>query len=339
MKAIKTSGWGTGTRLVVGEASVPVPGDGEVLVKVYATSVNPKDWKLNYHAAMLATPLGTRRLPPLFGDDLAGVVVSTGPGVRDFRPGDAVFGMDMRLRTAALAEYAVIDQRRIALKPPRLSFLEAAAVPLAAQTALQGLRKAGAREGSKVLVIGASGGVGTFTVQIAKALGCHVTAVCSGGNAVLVRTLGADAIIDYTEGDFRPTAGIFDVVFDVTSYETPASCKALLGPEGYFISTAGHGKAVAATLLSGSSRAALVRVESYRDDLETISRWIEEGKVYSVVDSIFSLENAQRAYDLSRSGRARGKIVIEVSPPDVEPDVAGAEAYASAEPGESPGVA
>ena len=318
MKAIIPKGFGPIVRLAVGERAKPTPGKNDVLVKVHAASVNPKDWKLNLSLARAAPPVGRRFVPPLFGDDLAGEVVEVGANVAGFEIGDRVYGMDMRLRTATLAEYAVIDQRRIARMPANLSFTEAAAVPLAGQTALQGLRKGRAVAGRSVLIIGASGGVGTYAVQIAKQLGCHVTGVCSTRNIERVRALGADAVIDYTAGDYRQRthkpAGVFDLVFDVTSFETPASCAALLAPEGHFVSTMGHTRGMAGTLLARRRNASLVRVESWTADLETIGDWMAAGAVRSIIDSTFGLAETQQAYDRSRTGRARGKIVIEVMP-------------------------
>ncbi|MES1929029.1 alcohol dehydrogenase [Salinisphaera dokdonensis CL-ES53] len=313
MKAIIPKGFGPVVRLAVGERAKPSPGRNDVLVKVHAASVNPKDWKLNLSLARAAPPVGRRFVPPLFGDDLSGEVVEVGANVDGFEVGDRVYGMDMRLRTASLAEYAVIDQRRIAHMPANATFAEAAAVPLAGQTALQALRKGG----SSVLIIGASGGVGTYAVQIAKQLGCHVTGVCSTRNIDLVRSLGADAVIDYTAGDYRqpkgPHARAFDLVFDVTSFETPASCAALLAPDGYFVSTMGHARGMAGTLLARRRNASLIRVESWTADLETIGHWMAAGAVCSVIDSTFGLAETQQAYDRSRTGRARGKIVIEVA--------------------------
>lgn len=313
MKSIIPGGGLIRPALTLAERETPVPGKADVLVKVKAASVNPKDWKLNYQLGRLATPLGRRFLPAVFGDDLAGEVLAVGDAVEGFAVGDRVFGMDMRLRTASLAEYAVISQKRIAHMPQTASFAEAAAVPLAAQTALQGLRKGGAVEGSEVLIIGASGGVGTYTVQIAKAMGCHVTAVCSTGNLELVRELGADAVIDYTAGDYRQDAGPFDLVYDVTSYETPGSCRKLMKPDAWFISTMGNGRSIWATLLARKQNAALITVESYTNDLKTIATWMDAGKVKSIIDSQYAFAEAQQAYDRSRSGRARGKIVIRVA--------------------------
>lgn len=320
MKAITTQGWGLNPKLVLSDFDEPKPGPNDLLVEVHASSVNPKDWKLNYSLARALTPVGTRRVRPLFGDDLAGVVLAVGAKVQGFKPDDRVYGMDMRLRTAALAERAVIDLCRVALMPANLSFEQAASVPLAALTALQGLRKGKAQAGSKVLIIGASGGVGTFAVQVAKAMGCQVTGVCSGRNAELVKSLGADAVIDYTQGDYRQTSGEFDVVFDVTSYETPKSCKALMGQRGYFISTAGQANAylgMASAKLGlfsqvNEPRAQFIFVESYTRDLDTLRAWIEAGQVKPVIDSVFDFEHTDDAYARSKSGRARGKVVVKL---------------------------
>ncbi|OUY08098.1 NAD(P)-dependent alcohol dehydrogenase [Acinetobacter populi] len=312
MEAITTKGWGLNAKLSLAQVKSPHLSDDDVLVEVHAASVNPKDWKLNYHLSVLLTPVTTKFLPPLFGDDLAGIVVSKGKNVSQFDLGDRVYGMDMRLRTASLAEYTSINQGRITHIPEHLSFQEAACVPLAAQTALQGLRKGGAKAGSSVLIIGASGGVGTFAVQIAKALGCQVTAVCSTRNIELVKSLGADEIIDYTLGDFRASAGTFDLVFDVTSHETAKSCKKLRGDNGYFISTGGNATAVLGTFFHRAKHTALIKVESYKEDLDQISQWIAASQVKVIIDSIYPLVDSQAAYERSRSGRSQGKIVIQI---------------------------
>ena len=316
MKAVTTRGWGLGARLTLTERAAPARlAPDDVLVQVHAASVNPKDWKLNYSAAVLATPLLVNRLPLMFGDDLAGVVTAKGSKVKAFDIGDAVYGMEMRPRTASLAEQARISQKRIARKPASLSFAEAASMPLAAQTALQGLRKGGAKAGSTVLIIGASGGVGTFAVQIAKAQGMHVTGVCSGRNSDFVRGLGADATIDYTQGDYRHSAGEFDLVFDVTSYETPLSCSALLGKHGHFISTGGQGMAMVSTPLYRllGKKADTVVVESWREDLETLNRLVESGQLKPVIDSIYPLADSEAAYQRNRTGHCRGKVVIDLA--------------------------
>lgn len=305
MQAIVASGLGFNPRMEVADRKQPTVGEDDVLVKVHASSVNPKDWKLNFRLGQLSTPLGRRFLPPVFGDDLAGEVVAVGPKVKAFAEGERVYGMDMRLHTVALAEYAVIRERRIAKMPSNMSFAEAAAMPLAAQTALQGLRKGKAHKGSSVLIIGASGGVGTYAVQIARIMGCRITAVCSGRNADMVKELGAHEVIDYTQGDFRQTAGPFDLVFDVTSYETPRSCRALRKPDGYFISTMGNGRSMWSTTLSVGQNASLVVVESYTSDLESLANWVDEGKLYSVIDQTRLIWPCRDVYH--GSGRKRSR--------------------------------
>lgn len=313
MDAVVPRGLGLRPRLTLSRKPVPRPGPDDVLVEVHAASVNPKDWKLNSSIAALATPMLASRIPPLFGDDLAGVVVARGRDVTEFSVGDAVYGMDMRLRTASLAEYAVIHRGRIAHMPAQLSFGEAAAMPLAALTALQGLRDRGkARQGSRTLIIGASGGVGTFAVQIAAALGCVITAVCSGRNAALVRDLGAHHVIDYTREDFHDLKDAFDIVFDVTAFETPGSCKAILAPDGYFVSTAGHPSAIAGVLRARDDHARFIWVNARTKDLQTLAAMVEAGQLKPIIDSHYPLASADEAYQRSQSGRARGKIVIDV---------------------------
>lgn len=310
MQAISIQGMGLKPRLGLAQRPQPKPGPNDVLVQVHAASVNPKDLKLNYQFARLATPLGMRWLPPLFGDDLSGIVRACGAQVEAFKPGDEIYGMDMRPRTASLAEYAVIDQRRIAHKPNSLDHAQAAAMPLAALTALQGLRLGRAKASSQVLIIGASGGVGTFAVQIGKAMGCQVSAICSRRNTALVKQLGADQVIDYTTEDFRRRPERFDLVFDVTSYETPGSIAALRKADGWFISTGGHGHAVLSTWLGRTPRSSLIRVESWREDLDELAQMVANDQLRPIIDSHYPLADSQQAYERSRSGRARGKIVI-----------------------------
>lgn len=315
MKAITTQGCVNNSRLVVAEAKQPAPGPDDVLVKVHATSVNPKDWKLNTIVTALTPRVGTRR-PFIIGDDLSGEVVAVGSHVEQFKSGDLVYGMDMNFRTAAVAEYARISSKRVALKPANLTHEEAAVVPLAGLTAYQALLLGEVGSGRRVLVIGASGGVGTFAVQIAKAMGAEVTGVCSGGNAELVRSLGADGLVDYTLGDYRVNIGTFDVVFDATSYETPQSCRALMTKRSRFITTMGTAKSLigvaVAKLTPWGPKASLVLVESHTRQLDELRVLFESGRVKPVIDSTFSLLDINAAYDRSRSGRSRGKIAITV---------------------------
>ncbi len=321
MKGVVTTSRSLRPALTVGD--LPEPGEPEpddVIVRVHAASVNPKDWKINYNIARLATPLLAARVAPLFGDDLAGKIIAKGRNVTDFDIGDAVYGMDMRLRTASLAERARISQKRIARKPETLSFGEAASMPLAAQTAVQGLRRGQAGEGSRVLVIGASGGVGTFVVQIARAQGAHVTGVCSARNSDFVRELGAHEVIDYNAGDYRKSAGPFDLVFDVASLHSPGSCAAMMAPGAWFISTGGDLGSMVGTPFYRvlGNNAASIMVESWREDLETLTSLVDSGKLKPIIDSEYELEDSEQAYERSRTGRCRGKVVIRVTTEDKE---------------------
>ncbi|TVP57586.1 MAG: NAD(P)-dependent alcohol dehydrogenase [Halomonadaceae bacterium] len=321
MQAIVTRRQGWKAQLALQEVAAPgEPGPKEVLVQVQAASVNPKDWKLNLPMARLTQPVLGKRQRPLFGDDLAGTVVAVGDQVTDLAIGDAVYGMDMRLRTASLAEQTLIHHQCVARKPASLSFTQAAAMPLAGLTALQGLRKGQVKAGSQVLIIGASGGVGHFAVQIAKALGAHVTGVCSARNLGFVQEMGADAVIDYTAGDYRQSAGPFDLVFDVTSFESPRSCAALLAPGGWFISTGGDAFSMLATPLYrlGGKNAASLVVKPWRQDLEALTALVEAGTLRPVIESEFAFVDSDQAYQRSRSGRCRGKVVIRVGS-DVHP--------------------
>lgn len=320
MRAATTCGVGPWSRLVVTEVKTPKLGPEDLLVEVHASSVNPKDWKLNTNLSRLVPKIGPLRHFHVIGDDLSGVVVEKGSEVTGLDVGDEVYGMDMRLRTAAAAEYAVIAQKRVARKPKNLSFSEAAAVPLAALTALQSLHLGQVGPGTKLLVIGASGGVGTFAVQIAKALGAEVTGVCSHRNVALVEELGADQVIDYTKGDYLSQEMDFDVIFDATSYESLQSAASLLKDGGVFITTGGHGPAYARLMLANlpfrsrkdGKKFKNMFVESHTRDLDTLRQLIEEGRVKPVIDSQYPLEEIQKAYERSKTGRARGKIVVNV---------------------------
>ncbi|WP_269620113.1 NAD(P)-dependent alcohol dehydrogenase [Zhongshania sp. BJYM1] len=316
MKAATTTGFGPRARLIIKDVNKPRIGADDVLVEVHASSVNPKDWKLNYNISSLVPKVGCLSSFHIIGDDLAGVIVERGSNVSNFKVGDKVYGMDMRLRTAACSEYACIATKRIAHMPNNISFNEAAAVPLAALTALQAFQMGSVSNGSKVLVIGASGGVGTFAIQIAKAMSAEVTGVCSGKNIELVTSLGADKVIDYTQGDFKSEKNNFDLVFDATAYESLTTCASLMADDGLFVSTAGHGKALFNAyrphLFMGDKSAKPVWVESYTSDLEILKDFIESGAVTPVIDSVHQLANIEDAYIRSKTGRSRGKVVIQI---------------------------
>ena len=314
MKAATVKGFGSTAKVVVAEKEKPKPGKHDVLVKVFCSSVNPKDWKLNKVITSLVPDVGIR--PFIIGDDLSGIVVETGSEVTEFEIGDEVYGMDMRLRTSACAEYAKIAIKRIAKKPRNISHVEAGVTPLAALTALQGFKVAGLEEGQRILIIGASGGVGTYAVQIAKAWGAEITAVCSSRNIELVRSLGPDQIIDYTKEDFTKNEDSFDVIFDATSYESAKTCASLMKEGGVFVTTFGQSKgfysAIISKLLPVENKTKSVSVESYTEHLNELTELFEKGKLKTILDSEVSFEDIDEAYQRSISGRAKGKIAIKI---------------------------
>ena len=292
---------------VLHEASVeiPTPGIGQVLVRVRAAGVNPADFMNRQTGVFSGTP------PFTLGWDLAGVVAAVGPGVTLFEPGDDVFGLLPFPRGAgAYAEYVVAPPRALIRKPDALSFTQAASLPLAGLTAWQMLvETAHISDGSTVLITGATGGVGHLAVQIAKALGAHVTAVVSAQNAELARTLGADAIIDYTSTDFSRQVRGLDVVFDVIGGDYPLRALDVLRPGGMLISTLpqslGPSRAAAA---ERGLRVAGVFVESDRLGLMQITELVVSGTLTPLIAATFPLERADQAH----SFKGQGKVVLEV---------------------------
>ena len=316
MRAATTQGFGPNAKLVVKELSKPKPAPDEVLVEVYASSVNPKDWKLNKNASSYIPLFGGLIKPMIMGDDIAGVIVDTGNRVSGFSVGDSIYGMSMGLRTGACAEYAVIAQNCIAKKPAHLSYGEAAAIPLAALTAFQAFKIGKLKADQKLLIIGASGGVGTFAVQIAKSMGAHVTGVCSGKNVEIVNSLGADAVIDYTVRDYINEENNLDMIFDVTSHQSLSECSWIMKDDGVYVSTVGGAPAYLNLIKDKFSLSKQISkpvfVDANARDLESLSQYLELGELKPVLDSEYSLDKIDEAYARSMSGRAVGKIVINV---------------------------
>jgi NADPH:quinone reductase-like Zn-dependent oxidoreductase len=299
------------------EAEPPIPGEGEVRIAVRAVSINPMDVHLmKGRPAIARLAFGLIR-PKLTrpGVDLAGVVDAIGPGVTRFRPGDAVFGSCR----GALAELACAKESRLAMKPARISFAEAAAIPVAGCTALQGLRKAGVGGGQRLLVNGAGGGVGSFAVQLAKVLGAEVTGICSANNLELVRSLGADQAIDYGREDFTRGAARYDAIFDLISNHGFGALRRVLAPGGTIL-VAGFGKGRWALRLPGGllrsrftrERMRLLAAKIDVEDLAFIAGLAEAGTVRPAIGGRYRLEDAAKALHEVAQGHASGKAIVEL---------------------------
>jgi NADPH:quinone reductase-like Zn-dependent oxidoreductase len=298
-----------------------VPGDDQLLVRVRAASVNPLDWHGMRGTPYLARLAMGLRYPkdPRIGVDFAGTVEAVGSKVARFRPGDEVFGG----ATGSLAEYVCVGERRAASKPARLGFQEAAALPIAGITALQALRDGGRLQpGQKVLINGASGGVGTFAVQIAKALGASVTGVCSTRNVDLVRSLRADRVIDYTREDFTRTDEQYDVVLDNVANRSLSEFRRVLKPGGrYVVIGGGTGRwldplprVVGSWAMSRfvSQHMSFFLAHMGGDDLRVLADLVDAGKVKPVIDRRYRLAEAPEAIRYLEGGHARGKVIVTV---------------------------
>jgi NADPH:quinone reductase-like Zn-dependent oxidoreductase len=313
MKAIFYHRYGPPEVLEYGELPEPKIAERQLLVKVHAASVNPVDWK--FRSGKPRIPF--LKLPRIPGLDIAGEVVRVGNAVSRFKTGDAVYGMLSAFSGGGCAEYAVVPERNTAIKPRNLIFEEAAAVPVAAMTALQALRDHGRiKRGDRVLINGASGGVGSFAVQIAKSFGAEVTAVTSRKNMDFVKGLGADRIVDYTAEDFTKSDSSFDIIFDPVASRSFTECKPRLSPKGVYISTLPSLDTILRIVIGsivGGKRARLVNLQARTSDLELLTEWIEAGQIHPMIDRTFPLSNTAEAHALSETGHARGKIVIRIS--------------------------
>ncbi|MEV4375375.1 NAD(P)-dependent alcohol dehydrogenase [Streptosporangium sp. NPDC049644] len=327
MKAFVLRAYGSPDVLDLTDVDKPVPRDDEVLVRVRATSVNPYDWhnmRGEPYIARLMGGLGARS-PKLeiLGADMAGQVEAVGKDVTGFRPGDEVFAV---LEQGGFAEYVCVRESELAPKPKNLSFEQAASVPMAANTALLGLRDDGRiQPGQKVLVNGASGGVGTFAVQIARAFGAEVTGVCSTRNVDLVRSIGAKEVIDYTKEDFTRSGEHHDLLLDIAGSRSAWACRRALTPRGThvvvggqagrWLQPLGHVFSVLAMSPFVSQRMALTdatRCTENKQNLMTLTELIEDEKITPVIDRHYPFEEIPAAIGYLEEGHAPGKVVVTV---------------------------
>jgi NADPH:quinone reductase-like Zn-dependent oxidoreductase len=322
MKAIVYTKYGPPDVLELKEVDKPTPSDDEVLVKVHAASVNHTDWYLVTGEPFVAR-LWSGLLEPknkIPGGDIAGRVEAVGANVEQFQPGDEVFGDKAGSGWGGFAEYVCVPENELALKPASITFEEAAAVPQAAVSALQGLRDEGQIQlGQKVLINGASGGVGTFAVQIAKSFGAEVTGVCSTRKLDMVRSIGADQVIDYTQEDFTKSGQLYDLIVATGGYHPISDYKRSLSPKGIYVMIGGStAQKLQAFLLgplismTGSKKIRSLNGKPNQKDLVFMNELLEDGKVVPVIDRRYPLSEVAEAFRYFGEGHARGKVVITV---------------------------
>ena len=323
MKAMVQDRYGAAEVLELREIVKPQIGDSEVLIRVRAAGVNIADWAVMSGLPYIARPVYGLRKPKdiVRGTDVAGTVEAVGSGVTRFRPGDEVFGWS----NGSFADYAAASEGALAPKPANLTYEQAASVPMAGLVALQALRDHGkVRAGQKVLINGASGGIGTFAVQIAKSLGAHVTGVCSTRNVDLVRSLSADHVIDYSQEDFTRSGQRYDFILDNVANHSLTDLRRALTPTGTLVPNGGGfnhrwvasgGRLIRAVVLFrfGSQRLGRFLVSPKHEDLVVLKELIEAGKVTPVLDHAYPLSDTRQAIDHVAGGHARGKVAITVS--------------------------
>jgi NADPH:quinone reductase-like Zn-dependent oxidoreductase len=306
MKAVRLHEYGGTEKLVYEEVRRPEPGEGEILVKVHATSINPLDWKLRSGMLKDFWPLA---LPTIQGADLSGEVVALGTGVTTLAVGDAVFGFSPK--NGGYAEFAAVPASGFIRKPENLSFIEAASVPVVALTAWQALFEQGQlQSGQRVLIQGASGGVGMFAVQFAKVKGASVIGTASGRNADFVQALGVDTFIDYTVGPFEEQVADLDLVFDTVGAATATRALTCIKPGGALVVIAGGPSPEEAQ--KHDVRVSQFGAQPNAAQLAEIGALLDAGTVRTEIEAVFPLADAGKAQDLNQAGRTRGKIVLQV---------------------------
>ncbi|GEM44547.1 NAD(P)-dependent alcohol dehydrogenase [Deinococcus cellulosilyticus] len=320
MQAMVYRNYGSPDVLQLAEVPRPVPGEGEVLIRVHAASVNAADWRLltaNIFLVRLNAGFWRPRRQVL-GRDFAGRVEAVGKGVQRFRPGDAVFGTQSHFADGAFADYVCVAENLLEHKPGNLSFEEAAATPLAGITALQGLRDMGGlQRGQQVLIQGASGGVGTFAVQLAKSFGAEVTAVCSSRNVEMARRLGADHVLDYTRENFTTSGKRFDVILAINGYHPLQAYRRALKEKGRYVMVGGSDRQIFEALLQGrrlsrkdGQQFGVLTLQPNPADLPYLRQKLEMGEIRPVLDRTYTLSQLPEAMRSFGEGRTRGKLVI-----------------------------
>lgn len=318
MQAVVIEEYGAAENLKTQEIATPVPGDFEILVKVKATSINPIDWKIRRGDLRLLLP---KRFPRIVGGDFAGVVEAVGKSVKALKPGDSVFGMTNPLRTqfGSYAQFTIAASDAVTKKPDNLSYQQAASLPIAGLTALKALKNhMKLQSGQSVLINGASGGVGTFAVQIAKALGVKVTATCSERNVEFVKSLGADEVLDYSMHDVSKLKEKFDGIFDASATLSFRKVQRILSKTGVYVTTVPQKELIFAATIGNalsSQKAVIVMAGSgtrIPQELDELATLVTEGKVRPIIEKEVPLNEVKETQAVAEAGHNRGKIVVNV---------------------------
>jgi NADPH:quinone reductase-like Zn-dependent oxidoreductase len=323
MKQIIYEKYGSPAVLQLKEVEKPTPKENEVLVKIHAASVNALDWHLLTADIFLVRFMGGGVLKPKnnrLGADMAGIVEAVGAAVSEFKPGDAVFGDIAPWGYGGFGEYVAVPEKALAPKPANLSFEQAAAVPVAGFTALQGLRDVGQiQAGQRVLIQGAAGGVGTFAVQIAKYYAAEVTAVTSARNLEQARSLGADHLIDYAKEDFTQSGQQYDLILGVNGYHPLSAYKRAMAPQGIYVMAGGQPRQIFQAMLqgkrltkTGGQRFTNVSAKTKKEDLLFLKELLETGKIVPLIDRTYPLSETAEALRYLGTGHARAKVIVKL---------------------------
>jgi NADPH:quinone reductase-like Zn-dependent oxidoreductase len=314
MKAALIDRYGGNEVMEVRDVALPHVGPDDVLIKARAAAINPLDWKIRNGMVKIFTG---RTFPKILGSECSGEVVAIGGSVQRFAQGDQVIGFTGIKRLAAFAEFVSAAERTTFPKPENITFAQAATIPIAGLTALQALRDLGRlTAGQSVLINGASGGVGTFAVQVARIFAAKVTAVCSGANAELVRELGAYRVIDRSREDFTKGSDRYDVIFDAVAKAPFAACKRVLAPNGIYVTTLPTFAVLLNQFLTGfvtAQKARIIMVKPNAQDMEWMKERIEARRIKVIIDREFPLDQVREAFAYSETGKAKGKVVLNIS--------------------------
>jgi len=311
MKAAIINQYGSSHEFKIQDLPTPEVDSHEVLIRVYAAGINPVDTKLREGAMKLMLP---GSFPKILGAECAGVIEEVGLMVTDFQPGDRVVA-GLGVSGAGYAELTVTNEKNVVKLPDAIDFTQAAAMPVAAGTALQAMRDKGhLRPNDRVLINGASGGVGTFAVQIARIIGAHVTAVCSADNAELVKQLGAHVVVDYKSTDFRKLPDKFEVVFDAVGKSSFDACREILTDEGTYITTTPSAKQLLEQVVTifTKQKAGSIVFSFTQEDMNWLLKQVTDGKLVSVIDKTYSLDEVGQAHAYSETGHVKGKLVLAI---------------------------